>query len=91
LPCYQQEYAENNKNLSQGFAAIAGRKGCTAAQLAIAWVLAQDEHLIPIPGTKKVKYLQENAGAVDVRVTPEGLQAIDELLIKYPDTGERYN
>ena len=91
LPRYQQQYAENNKNLSTGFADLAAGKGCTPAQLALAWVLAQGSHIIPIPGTKRRKYLLENAGAVDVLLTPGDLQAMEALLVKYPDTGDRYN
>jgi aryl-alcohol dehydrogenase-like predicted oxidoreductase len=59
--------------------------------LALAWVLAQGEHIIPIPGTKKRKYLEQNAGSVDVEVTSADLQSLDELLAKYPNTGDRYS
>ncbi len=91
LPRYQKEREENNKKLSQGLASIADTKHCTPAQLALAWILAQGENIIPIPGTKKRKYLLDNAGAVDIVITPEDSLAIDQLLVKYPDTGERYN
>ena len=91
LPRYQEAHAENNQNLSAGFAAIATAKGCTPAQLAIAWVLAQGEHIIPIPGTKRRKYLVDNAGAVDVTLSADDLGVIQALLAKYPDTGDRYN
>ncbi|AMR31695.1 aldo/keto reductase [Mucilaginibacter sp. PAMC 26640] len=91
LPRYQQGHAANNQNLAQGFAEIAEGLGCTPAQLAIAWVINQGENIIPIPGTKKRKYLEENAGSVDVQLNGENLEAIEALLKKYPDTGERYN
>lgn len=91
LPRFQEAHANNNKGLTQEFAALAENKRCSAAQLAIAWVLAQGQHIIPIPGTKRRKYLIENAGAADVEITPEDLQQIETLLKKYPDTGERYN
>jgi aryl-alcohol dehydrogenase-like predicted oxidoreductase len=91
LPRYQEKYAENNKKLAEGFAAMAASKNATPAQIALAWVLSQGEHIIPIPGTKKTKYLMENAAAVDVLLTPEDLRTIDELLTKYPDTGARYS
>jgi aryl-alcohol dehydrogenase-like predicted oxidoreductase len=91
LPRYQQQHAENNRLLAQGFAQIAEGVGCSPAQLAIAWVLKQGDNIIPIPGTKKRKYLQENAGSVDVELTQDHLTEIEELLKKYPDTGERYN
>ena len=91
LPRYQQENAENNTSLAQGFAVIAKRKYCTPSQLALAWVLAQGEHIIPIPGTKRRTYLIENVGAIDMVLTRHDLAEIDELLAKYPNTGERYN
>ncbi len=91
LPRYQQAHEENNRNLSQGFAALAAAKDCTAAQLALAWVLTQGEHIIPIPGTKRRKYLMENAGATSVALNKEDMAAIEALLARYPDTGDRYN
>jgi aryl-alcohol dehydrogenase-like predicted oxidoreductase len=91
LPRYQEEYQENNSKLTAGFAALAAEKGCEPAQLALAWVLAQGEHIIPIPGTKKRKYLEQNAGSVDVEVTAEDLQNLEDLLAKYPNTGDRYS
>ena len=91
LPRYQQEYRDNNSRLTQGFAKIAAEKYCTPAQLALAWVLAQGEHIIPIPGTKKRKYLEENAGCTEVQVSDTDLKNINDLLAKYPNTGARYN
>jgi aryl-alcohol dehydrogenase-like predicted oxidoreductase len=91
LPRYQKEHEENNKSLSQGFADIAETKGCTPAQLALAWVLSQGENIIPIPGTKRRAYLLDNAAAVDVELSSQDLTAIDNLLAKYPNTGDRYN
>ncbi|MCF0064007.1 aldo/keto reductase [Dyadobacter chenwenxiniae] len=91
LPRYQQEFADNNDKLVKGFAEIAAGKNCTPAQLALAWVLAQGDSIIPIPGTKKRKYLEENAGALDVELSTADLAAIDELVARYPNTGERYN
>jgi aryl-alcohol dehydrogenase-like predicted oxidoreductase len=91
LPRYQAEYAENNKNLAQEFAALAAGKNCTAAQLALAWILNQGEDIIPIPGTKRRKYLEENAGAVDIDLSAADKQQIEDLLAKYPNTGNRYS
>jgi aryl-alcohol dehydrogenase-like predicted oxidoreductase len=91
LPRYQKQYEENNKHLSEGFASIAGSIHCTPAQLALAWVLAQGEYIIPIPGTKRRKYLLDNAGAVEVELTKEWLQEIEALLARYPNTGARYD
>jgi aryl-alcohol dehydrogenase-like predicted oxidoreductase len=91
LPRYQQEFADNNNKLVEGFAEIAHSKDCTPAQLALAWVLAQGEDIIPIPGTKKRKYLEENAGAAAITLSPADLTAIQELVARYPNTGERYS
>ncbi|HEY9256506.1 aldo/keto reductase [Chitinophaga sp.] len=91
LPRYQGEHAENNKLLATGFAELAAGKNCTPAQLALAWVLAQGNNIIPIPGTKRRKYLLDNAGAVDVHLTATDLQNLEDLLLKYPNTGDRYS
>jgi aryl-alcohol dehydrogenase-like predicted oxidoreductase len=91
LPRYQDEYQDNNNKLTAGFAALAEQENCTPAQLALAWVLAQGPHIIPIPGTKKRKYLEENAGSVEIALAQETFRAIDELLAKYPNTGDRYS
>jgi len=91
LPRYQQEFSKNNTSLAEGFALIAKQKDCTPAQLALAWVLAQGEYIIPIPGTKRRTYLLENVGAIDMVLTKHELAEIEDLLAKYPNTGERYN
>ena len=78
-------------SLLQAGRQIAETKGCTVAQLAIAWVLSRGEHIIPIPGTKRRKYLLDNAGAVDVTLNSADHLRIEELLKKYPDIGDRYN
>jgi aryl-alcohol dehydrogenase-like predicted oxidoreductase len=91
LPRYSGDYLENNQNLASEFAALAGRKDITPAQLALAWVLAQSENIIPIPGTKRRKYLEENAGAADVVLSNEDLEEIEALLKKYPNIGPRYS
>lgn len=91
LPRYQQEYMENNAKLVKEFAQLAEGKNCSPAQLALAWVLAQGEDIIPIPGTKKRKYLEENARAVDVSLNEADLATIDDLIKRYPHTGERYS
>lgn len=92
LPRYQESvYIENNSKLAHGFAAIANAKGCTPAQLALAWVLSQGDHIIPIPGTKKRKYLIENAAAVDIRINEDDRLEIENLIKAFPNTGPRYN
>ena len=91
LPRYHGEHAVNNQQLAEAFAEFASSKGCTPAQLAIAWVLARGSNIIPIPGTKRRKYLLDNAGAVDVNLTPQDFSEIETLLAKYPNIGDRYN
>ena len=80
---------EANMQLASKVAEIAREKGNTPAQLALAWVLAQGEDLVPIPGTKRRKYLEENAAAVDVELTPEDLARIDAELPEV--AGDRYD
>ena len=91
LPRYGTEYEENNSKLAGEFAEFAKAKNCSPAQLALAWVLAQGDHIIPIPGTKKRKYLKENAGAADISLSQKDLNEIEEILAKYPNTGARYS
>jgi aryl-alcohol dehydrogenase-like predicted oxidoreductase len=90
LPRFGDKYWENNTKLAAAFAEFATAKHCTPAQLALAWVLAQGEDIIPIPGTKQRKYLIDNAGAVDVNLMSSDIQDIENLLVKYPNTGPRY-
>jgi len=91
LPRFEGEYWQNNHLLVSEFAQLAEQKGCTPAQLALAWVLAQGEDLIPIPGTKKRKYLEENAAAVDITLTEGELRNIEAVVNKYPNVGQRYS
>jgi len=90
IPRFQGDYYDNNTKLAAAFGDLAHGKGCTPAQLALAWVLAQGEGIIPIPGTKKRKYLMENAQSVNVVLTETDLNDIDVLMKKYPNTGPRY-
>ncbi len=91
LPRYQGEYLDNNQKLAAVFAAFAKEKGATAAQLAIAWVIAQGDHIIPIPGTKRRKYLEENAAAIDLTLTQADLARIQAIVNEFPLTGPRYS
>jgi len=70
---------------------IARRKQCTPAQLALAWLLAQGEDVVPIPGTKQRRYLEENTGALDVQLSASDLQEIEEVAPKGVAAGERYH
>jgi aryl-alcohol dehydrogenase-like predicted oxidoreductase len=88
-PRFTGENLEANQKLAAKVAEVASEKGITAAQLAIAWVLAQGEDIVPIPGTKRRKYLEQNAGAAEVKLTGEDLQRIEAELP--PVAGERYD
>lgn len=91
LPRYNGEHLENNQKLASTFAKFAFEKNCTPAQLAIAWVIAQGDNIIPIPGTKRRKYLEDNAGAVDVMLSASDLTVIEGIIKQYPNTGPRYS
>jgi aryl-alcohol dehydrogenase-like predicted oxidoreductase len=91
LPRFHDEHWENNKQLVEDFAEFAGSKKCTPAQLALAWVLAQGDDIIPIPGTKKRKYLEENAAAVDIVLTKDELADIEKIVSRHPNIGNRYS
>ena len=89
-PRFQGENFSKNLELVNKIASLAQQKGCTASQLALAWVMAQGDHLFPIPGTKKIKYLEENAGAIDIRLTADDLAMIDGFFPKDAAAGQRY-
>ncbi|WP_062309619.1 aldo/keto reductase [Alicyclobacillus sendaiensis] len=89
-PRFQGENFKRNLDLVEKIERLAREKGCTPAQLALAWVMAQGEDIVPIPGTKRVKYLEENLGALDVRLTAEELREIDVIAPKGVAAGERY-
>ena len=89
-PRFQGENFQKNLDLVRRVEEIAHEKHCTPAQLALAWVLAQDKNIVPIPGTKRRKYLEENVGALDVKLTREDLERIDEIFPTGAAAGERY-
>ncbi len=81
---------QKNLDLVREVERLAAEKGCTASQLALAWLLAQGNDVIPIPGTKRVKYLEENVGALDVALTPADLQRIEDVFPNGAAAGARY-
>lgn len=91
LPRYQEAYLENNRNLAKEINEFAASKGVKGTQLALAWVLNQGEDIIPIPGTKRIQYLEENIAAANIELSPSDLETIDAILKKYPNVGERYS
>jgi aryl-alcohol dehydrogenase-like predicted oxidoreductase len=90
MPRFASENFDKNQALFQRVKAIAKRKGIKPAQLALAWVLAKGEDLIPIPGTKRRKYLEENAAAVDIQLTPADVAELEAAVPQNEIAGERY-
>jgi aryl-alcohol dehydrogenase-like predicted oxidoreductase len=89
-PRFQGENFQKNLDLVKRVEEIAAEKGCTPAQLALAWVLAQGEDIVLIPGTKRRQYLEENIGALDVRLTEDDLRRIEAVFPKGATAGARY-
>jgi aryl-alcohol dehydrogenase-like predicted oxidoreductase len=89
-PRFQGENFQKNLELVEKVKEIAGEKGVTASQLALAWVMAQGDDIVPIPGTTKVKNLEENVAATDVELSDDDLARLDEVAPKGVAAGERY-
>ena len=90
VPRFSEENLKKNLSLVEVVKQFAREKNCEPSQIALAWVLAQKPWIVPIPGTTKINRLQENAGAVNVSLSPEDLQKIDKVLSKIEIAGERY-
>ena len=89
-PRFQGEAFERNLQLAAHVKNLAQTKGCSPAQLALAWVIAQGDDIVPIPGTKRVRYLEDNLGALNITLTPDELAQIDHLFPPGAAQGERY-
>ena len=89
-PRFERENLESNLKLVERVREIADEVGCTPAQLAIAWVLNQGDDVVPIPGTKRVRYLEENVAAAEIELSAEQLARIDEAVPASAWRGERY-
>ena len=89
-PRFQGENLQRNLDLVERVKAIAREKGCTPGQLALAWALSRGDDIVPIPGTKHVRYVEENAGARDVELTDEDLARLDDVAPVGVAAGERY-
>ena len=89
-PRFQGEAFGRNLDLVRAIEEMAQAKGCTPAQLALAWVLAQGDDIVPIPGTKRRTYLDDNLGALDVTLSDDDLRQIDKVLPPGAASGERY-
>ncbi|MGL6432417.1 MULTISPECIES: aldo/keto reductase [Aeromonas] len=90
LPRFQGENLATNRTLVQAVMALAQQKGCSAAQIALAWLLAQWEGIVPIPGTRRLTHLEDNLGALSVRLSPAELGALGQAIRTLPVAGERY-
>ncbi|MEO6230097.1 MAG: aldo/keto reductase [Ferruginibacter sp.] len=89
-PRFQGENFSKNLDLVQQINELSKQKGCTPSQLALAWVMQKGDYIFPIPGTKRIKYLEENAGAVDISFAKEELETIDSIFPKDAAAGLRY-
>jgi aryl-alcohol dehydrogenase-like predicted oxidoreductase len=89
-PRFAEEVFANNLKLAETVKELAAKKNCTPAQFALAWVLAQGDDMIPIPGTKRLKYLEDNMGALPVALTEADLKLTDARLSEIKIAGERY-
>jgi aryl-alcohol dehydrogenase-like predicted oxidoreductase len=89
-PRFQGENFQKNLDLLRRVEQLAKEKGCTPSQLALAWVMAQGDNIVPIPGTKRRKYLEENVAAIEVKLTKEDLARIDEVFPPDAASGKRY-
>jgi aryl-alcohol dehydrogenase-like predicted oxidoreductase len=90
FPRFAQENFQKNLELADRVRQVADEKGITPGQLALAWLLAQGDDIVPIPGTKRRKYLEENAGAAGVTLTSDDLASIEEAMPRGSAAGERY-
>ncbi|MBV8145691.1 MAG: aldo/keto reductase, partial [Gammaproteobacteria bacterium] len=90
VPRFQGENFARNLELVELVRALAREKGCSPAQLALAWVLSRGAHVVPIPGTRRIRNLEENLGALDVRLSDADLSRIDALLPPGRAAGARY-
>ena len=91
MPRFQGEHFAKNLSLLDGLSEVARDAACTMAQAALAWVLAQGPHIIPIPGTTRLDHLEENAHADQVRLSPAALARLNELINPFTVSGARYN
>ncbi|HBD13072.1 MAG TPA: aldo/keto reductase, partial [Porticoccaceae bacterium] len=89
-PRFQEGNIEHNLQLTEKIKTMAAGKGCTAPQLALAWLLAQGEQIIPIPGTRRIRNLDNNAGAVDVQLSAAELAEIEGVFAPGAAAGSRY-
>lgn len=90
LPRFEREAIGKNRRIADVIADMAAEKGCTPAQISLAWLLAKGEDIVPIPGTKQVAYLEENAAAADIHMSAEECARLEAAVERLPVAGERY-
>jgi aryl-alcohol dehydrogenase-like predicted oxidoreductase len=90
LPRFSEANMTVNRSIFDLVHAAAAEKGCTPAQVALAWLLAKGDDIVPIPGTKRLKYLEENAAAVAISLSEAEMIALDQAIARLPVAGERY-
>ncbi|WP_020042573.1 aldo/keto reductase [Salipiger mucosus] len=90
LPRFADEAIDENRRIADVIADMASEKSCTPAQLSLAWLLAKGEDIVPIPGTKRLAYLEDNAAAVDVALDDDDCRRLEEAISRLPVVGERY-
>jgi aryl-alcohol dehydrogenase-like predicted oxidoreductase len=91
MPRFQGEHFARNLELLEGLGALAAEQGCTMGQLALAWLLAQGEDIIPIPGTTRIDHLEENAKAIDIQLDRTTIERLNALINPLTVSGARYN
>jgi len=89
-PQFQPDAYKSNMQLIDAIVSMSNRKKCTPAQLSLAWLLAQGEDIIPIPGTKRIQYLKENIGALQVELSKDDLTNLENIIKEHPVMGKRY-
>jgi aryl-alcohol dehydrogenase-like predicted oxidoreductase len=91
MPRFQGDNWTANLKLLDGLSALAREADCSMAQLALAWVLARGEHIVPIPGTTSLDHLAENAAAAEIHLAPAVIERLDTLINSRTVQGPRYN
>jgi|TARA_R110001583_G_C5584825_1_gene403206 aryl-alcohol dehydrogenase-like predicted oxidoreductase len=90
LPRFEKDAIEVNQRIANTIAKLAEQKDCTSAQLALAWLLSKGPNIVPIPGTKQIKYLEQNAAATEISLTLVEQQQLENLTANLPVIGQRY-
>ena len=90
LPRFADDAIPTNRRVADVIAELAASKGCTPAQLAIAWLMSKSENIVPIPGTKRLQYLEENVGAIQVSLSQADQIMLEASIDRLPIMGERY-